>query len=605
MIRKRRLRSAFLAAAAVLCALVPGEPGTAAESPYFPADRIRPGMMGVGRTVFQGHVPEEFQVEFLGVLKNAIGPGQDMILCRLHGRNVERTGVIAGMSGSPVTLDGKLVGAISYRLGAFEKEAIAGITPIGDMLKAAELAGASSPAGADGRGERLLAEWADPPRDAAPGDSRGFPATAGEMLPIATPLVFSGFPEDLVREVGPMFRARGLDPVQGGGGTGSHGAEYPIEPGVPIAVALMSGDLSLAATGTLTHVEGNRVWAFGHPFLDTGAVRLPMLRAEIVVTYPSAMGSFKISNATTPMGTLLQDRLTCVQGELGPPPPMLPVTVTYRSPAGERRLSYEVVHDRVLTPLLLGVAIQASLQRILEYSAAATFRTELRVETAGHPPLLYASVESDPGGPQSGAPAEVARDMATVFNALYSNRFETPQVRSVHLRVDAVPEARLARIGEVSVTPASVRAGDLLTIRASLQPYRGEPFLREFRVRVPADTPKGPLLITVSSARNLNTAESGLMQRRFLGAAGLDEVIRFINGLRSDDAIYLQVARRSLGAVVQGETLPSLPLSMTFTLGSSRYAAEEYPAPDLPVLEDSQPTDFVLTGGRRTSIQVR
>jgi len=600
MIRTRRPR-AVLAAAVVLCALIPGAPRGAADSPYFPADRIRPGMMGVGRTVFQGHVPEEFQVEFLGVLKNAIGPGQDMILSRLHGKNVERTGVIAGMSGSPVTLDGKLVGAISYRLGTFEKEAIAGITPIADMLKAAGPAGAPSGAGA----ERLLSEWANLPRGAGSGNPTGLPGSAGEMLPIATPLIFSGFPEALVREVGPLFRALGLEPVQGGGGTGSAGAEYPIEPGVPIAVALISGDLSLAATGTLTHVEGKRIWAFGHPFLDTGAVRLPMLRAEIVVTYPSAMGSFKISNATTPMGTLLQDRLTCVQGELGPAPPMLPITVTHRSPAGERRLSYQVVHDRVLTPLLLGVATQASLQRILEYSAAATFRTELQVETVGHPPLLYASVDSDPGGPQSPAAAEVARDMATVFNALYSNRFEEPQVRSVRLRVDSIPEARQARIGEVSVTPAAVRAGEDLTIRASVQPYRGEPFIREFRVKVPADTPKGPLVITVSSARNLNSAEGGLLQRRFVGAAGLDEVIRFINGLRSDDAVYLQIARKSLGAVVQGEMLPSLPLSVIFTLGSSRYAAEEYPAPDLPVVEDSQKTDFVLTGGHRMTIQVR
>jgi len=599
MIRTRRPR-AVLAAAAVLCALIPGVSRGEADSPYFPADRIRPGMTGVGRTVFQGHVPEEFEVEFLGVLKNAIGPGQDMILSRLHGKNVERTGVIAGMSGSPVTLDGKLVGAISYSLGSFEKEAIAGITPIADMLRAAGPAAASSGASA----ERLLSEWSNPLQGAGSGNPRGLPGSAGEMLPIATPLVFSGFPEALVREVGPLFRARHLEPVQGGG-TGSDGAEYPIVPGVPIAVALITGDLSLAATGTLTHVEGNRVWAFGHPFLDTGAVRLPMLRAEIVVTFPSAMGSFKISNATTPMGTVLQDRLTCVQGEMGPSPAMLPITVTHRSPAGERRLSYQVVQDRVLTPLLLGMTTQASLQRILEYSAPATFRTELHVETVGHPPLLYASVDSDPGGPQSPAAAGVARDMAAVFNALYSNHFEEPQVRSVHLRVDSIPEARLARIGEVSVTPATVRAGEGLTIRASVQPYRGEPFIQEFRVKVPADTPGGPLVITVSSARTLNSAERVLLQRRFVGAAGLDEVIRFINALRSDDTLYLQVARKRLGAVVQGETFPSLPLSVIFTLGSGRYAAEEYPAPDLPVVEDSQKTDFVLTGGRRTTVQVR
>ncbi len=599
-----RRPQAVLLAAAALCALFPSGICGAADSPYYPADQIRPGMMGVGRTVFQGHLPEEFQVEFLGVLKNAIGPGQDMILSRLHGKNVERTGVIAGMSGSPVTLDGKLVGAISYRLGSFEKEAIAGITPIADMLKAAELSKERAAAEPSREAGTLLAEWWKPPAGAVAAPA-GFPGPAGEMVPIATPLVFSGFPESLVRQASPFFRARGLEPVLGGGGEGAAGEDYRIEPGVPIAVALISGDLSLAATGTLTYVEGDRVWAFGHPFLDTGFVRYPMLRAEILVTFPSALGSFKISNATTPMGTLLQDRLTCIQGVLGPAPPLLPVSVDYESPAGARRLSYQIVLDRSLTPLLLGVATQASLQRILEYSSEATFRTEMRAEIEGQPALRYVSVDSDPGGPQAATAAEVSRDMATVFNALYSNRFEAPRVRSLQLRVDVLPEARLARVGEVSVTPALVRAGEELTVRASLRPYRGDAFVREFRVRVPPDTPRGPLAVTVASARSLNSLEGGLLQRKFLGAPGIGALIRFLNGLRSEDTLYLQVARRSLGAVVQGETLPSLPLSVIFTLGSDRYSGEEYPAPDLPVVEDSQKTDYVLTGGRRATIQVR
>jgi len=180
-------------------------------------------MTGVGRTVFQGHVPEEFEVEFLGILKNAIGPGQDMIVSRLHGKNVERTGVIAGMSGSPVMLDGKLVGAISYRLGAFEKEAIAGITPIADMLKVPAKSPArtsASPASADA----LLAEWRGVPAVFAGGDSTDFPE-AGAMRRIGTPLVFSGFPESVIRMATPLFRARGFEPVQGGGGAGSSGGE--------------------------------------------------------------------------------------------------------------------------------------------------------------------------------------------------------------------------------------------------------------------------------------------------------------------------------------------------------------------------------------------
>jgi SpoIVB peptidase S55 len=603
MTRRRRPRSALAAAAATLCCLVAAAPRGSADSSFYPPEQIRPGMTGVGRTVFQGHVPEEFEVEFLGVLKNAIGPGQDMIISRLHGKNVERTGVIAGMSGSPVTLDGKLVGAISYRLGAFEKEAIAGITPIADMLKVpgkSPSRSSASPASADA----LLAEWTAAPAAAATGDSAEFPE-AGALRRIGTPLVFSGFPESVLRMATPLFRARGFEPVQGGGGTGSSGDEYPIEPGVPVAVALISGDLSIAATGTLTHVEGKRIWAFGHPFFGTGPVDYPMLRAEIVVTYPSAMGSFKISNATSTIGTLKGDRLTGIEGEIGPAPRMLPVSVVHASPEGERRMSYQVVENRILTPLLLGIAVQASLQRIVEYSAEETLRTELRIEMEGHPPVVYASVDADPGGPQSGTPADVARDVATIFNAVYGNRFSELRVNSLEMRAESIPQARMARIGEVSITPATARAGEDFTVSVAIQPYRAEPFLRRFRVRVPPDTPKGPLFLTVSSARNLNQIEGNLLQRRFTGAEDVDDVIRFLNGLRSDEKVYLQVARRSLGAVVRGETLPALPLSVIFTLGSSRYAAEEYPYPDLPLLEDSQKTDFVLTGGRRMSIQVR
>lgn len=572
------------------------------EFPYLSVDEIRPGMMGVGRTVFQGHVPEEFQVEILGVLKNGIGPQQDMILSRLHGRNVERTGVIAGMSGSPVMVEGKLIGAISYRLGVFEKEAIAGITPIADMLKAADFP--SSRATADAGA--LLEEWAEPGEAGRPGEPIRVPGLGGDLLPIATPLVFGGFAEAAIRQAAPFFRARGLEPVLGGGSeSGGEGVDYPVEPGVPVAAVLVRGDLSLAATGTLTHVVGDRIWAFGHPFLDFGPVRIPMSRAEILVTYPSFLGSFKISNATSPMGTLLQDRLTTIQGVLGPPPAMIPVTVGLETPGGRRRLAYEIFENSSITPVLVALTAQASLQRVLEFSAEATYRTELRIETEGHAPVIFSTVETDFGGLQSAATTQVARELGLVFNIIYNNRFEPARVKSVHLDVRSVPEAKLARIEDVSVTPSRVRPGESLSIRASVRPFRGEPLVEEFSVRVPPDTPPGPLTVVVASARVVNALEGGILQRRFVGASRLDQTIDFLNSLRTDDRLYLHLSRRGLGAVVQGETLPTLPLSILFTLASNRFAGEEYPAADLPVLETSRKSDYVLIGGRRTAIEVR
>jgi hypothetical protein len=583
--------------AAVALKLAPPASG---DSPIFDPAQLKPGMTGVGRTVFQGVTPEEFQVEILGVLKNGIGPQQDMILSRLHGKNVERTGVIAGMSGSPVIVEGKILGAVSYRLGTFEKEAIAGITPLGDMLKAADMPRSSAPALA----ASLLKEWENPGTIAAAARPVPIPGMAASLVPIGTPLVFGGYPESLIREVTPLFQARGLEPVAGGGGQGS-GEDYPIAPGVAISVPLVRGDLSIAATGTLTHVEGNKIWAFGHPFLGTGSVRYPMARAEVIVTYPSLLGSFKIANSTSVMGTLLQDRLTCIEGELGAAPAMLPVSVSVENPGGNRQFSFEVVQDDVLTPILVGISVQASLQRILQYSSETTLRAEIRVESAKHPALSYTLVESDTGGVQSSAVGGVAREVAMLLNVIYGNRFHEMRVSSASVKVVSLPEARLARVSEISMSPSQVRPGEDLTVRASVQPYRGEPFLKEFKVRIPPDTPKGPLNVLVSSAANLNSLEGGVLQQRFNGSPGVDDLIRFVNSLRRDDGLYLQLTRRGLGAVVQGEALPALPLSVVFTLGNNRFAGEEYPAPDLPVLEVVEKTDFVVTGGRRTAIQVR
>jgi hypothetical protein len=569
---------------------------------YFDPAQLRPGMMGVGRTVFQGTEPEEFQVEILGVLQNAIGPQQDMIVARLHGKNVERTGVIAGMSGSPVMMDGKILGAVSYRLGTFEKEAIAGITPIADMVRAATMP--TLPL--DGAAKALLDEWESPGKVVASSRAIPVPGMAASLVPIGTPLVFSGYPEALIRQVAPLFQARGLDPVAGGGSAGAGpSVDYPIAPGVAISVPLVRGDLSIAATGTLTHVEGNKVWAFGHPFLGTGSVRYPMARAEVIVTYPSLLGSFKIANSTSVMGTLLQDRLTCIEGELGAAPEMLPVRVSIEGPAVHRKLAFEVVQDDALTPILVGISIQASLQRILEFSSQSTLRAQLRVESDQHPVLTYSMLESDAGGVQSAAAGNVAREMATVLNVIYANRFEQARLKSAELKVSSIPEARIARVGEISMSPSQLRPGEELRVRAVVQPFRGEPVQKEFKVRIPPDTPKGPLNVLVSSASNLNGLEGGLLQQRFSGTPGVDQLIEFMNSLRKDDGLYLQLTRRGPGAVVQGEVLPALPLSVMFTLGSNRFAGDEYPAPELPVLEAMEPTDYVLTGGRRTSITVR
>jgi hypothetical protein len=281
------------------------------------------------------------------------------------------------------------------------------------------------------------------------------------------------------------------------------------------------------------------------------------------------------------------------------------VSVDLDTPTGAKRLRFEVARDRALTPLLVGITVQASLQRVVEFSAESTLRADVRIEFEDHPPIRYTSVSSDLGGPQAAGAADLARELASLFNLVAANRFEAARIRSAALAVSMVPKARLARVGEVTYSPSTIRPGDEITVTATVEPFRGPAAVREFRVRVPSDTPRGPVYLIVSSARSLDQFEASLLQQRLAGGADLDALVRLVNSLRSDDRLYVQLSRRGLGAVVQGEVMPALPLSVLFTLGSNRYSGEEYPLPELPIFETAEKTDFVLVGGKRTALTVR
>src|SRR5256712_1319511 len=344
-------------------AAVEERPGPAA---FLPLEEIRPGMQGTARTVFEGDNLEEFNVEILGVLKNAIGPQQDLIIARLRGERVEYTGVVSGMSGSPVYIGGKLVGALSYRLGPFAKEAIAGITPIADMVKlAAPSRRAASPSQAPDLLGRFLAAQGDggsaiqgrsagetgrPAPDGVAMAAGGGPP--GGFQPIGIPLVCSGCDAGVLRYYAPIFESFGLEPTAGGGVVQAEG-QQPLVTVPPIGAALATGDLSVVGIGTLTHIDHNRVFAFGHPLLGMGAMEMPMTQAQVLLTFPSAAASFKIANATPPVGSIFQDGLTAIVGEVGRPAPTIPVSVPVTSGAARREFHYEILRSRTWSSVLL------------------------------------------------------------------------------------------------------------------------------------------------------------------------------------------------------------------------------------------------------------
>src|SRR5271165_3871563 len=377
---------------ALLVSLLSLSTNLAAQSPQptIPVDQIHAGMRGYALTVFEGVKPESMDVEVLGVLHNVNGPKGDMILVRLHGTKVEYTGVVAGMSGSPVYLDGKLAGALAFRIGQFSKEPIAGVTPIADMLEInaldkspAEESAATRPALTNASG-----------KTAAPGDAATLPGSvqnsakqdyANYLEPIETPLVFNGFSEEAVRRFAPEFASAGIVPVMGAGSVSNDKQPEPLEPGSAVSAILVRGDMDIAATCTVTYIDPQRLLACGHPLLQFGSVDLPMDKAQVLATLPSPLNAFKIVNTTEQAGTFVQDRHTGIMGVFNKQPEMIPVTLSIHSAVGTKEFHYEVLNNPRLSPVAIMATVFNALHGVNEFGEEITYRLTGSIDVKGFP----------------------------------------------------------------------------------------------------------------------------------------------------------------------------------------------------------------------------
>src|SRR5688572_19370002 len=422
------------AAAIALAALVASAPR--AVTPLMPVSEIRAGMTGVGRTVFEGSELQEFKVQILGVLHNVQGPKRNLILARLEGGPLAQTGVAQGMSGSPVYIDGRLIGAVSYSIGAVSREPIAGITPIEEMKDATAMPRVRStrqarlelPVTRESLTAVLTATYARlAPFAARPADVQalGIPAAAGAQLgammrPISTPLLMGGFEPDIADFVAGAFRDSGFTPIiTGAASSDVEPPTGPLREGDAVGVSLIAGDLEMGATGTVTHIDGDRVYAFGHPFYNLGPAEFPMTRAHVYTMLPSLMASFKISSMGETIGTMHQDRATAIAGTLGKGPALVPMTVTLRSDRGDgsaapRVMKYQVVNDQLFTPLLAYVALFNTLSSYERQFGAATVSVKSQAKLKGHGELTFEDVFAGES-PLLGASAAVAGPLAMVL----------------------------------------------------------------------------------------------------------------------------------------------------------------------------------------------
>jgi hypothetical protein len=543
---------------------------TAAAPAIFPLKDIRPGQHGVGRTVFSGSRVEEFQVEILGVMEN-IGPRESIILARLKGGPLAETGVMQGMSGSPVYIDGKLAGAVALGF-PLAKEPICGIRPIEEML-------------------RVDPELTSSPRKIVAGNAR--------LEELATPVSFSGFTAAALEHFGGQLKDLGLDPRQGVSGGGDPGNKLGdpalVEPGSMISVQLLSGDMSAGADGTVTAVDGNRIYAFGHRFLAGGSSELPFARSEVLALLPNLNSSFKISTAKEWMGAITEDRNNAVSGILGKRAPMVPLELRVGSNVYHMRM----IQNRVMTPLITQMAIFSAIDETERSLGAATYSVR------GHIDFENGSVPIENAYSGDVAVAALASTgVASPMAYALSSGFDALKLKSVTVNVAPVDRRNQIQIGDISL-PRQVKAGEDLEMMVGFSGENGVESSKIVHYRVPVGAPSGVVYVTVSDAASTNMMEL----QTAMGAPphSAAQVLDFLKNLRANTSAWLRIWRAEGAYTVDGRDLPDPPPSLSLIFVKEQAAgANAFNWRGSKVTEIEIPVGAgVVTGTKTAQIEVK
>ena len=584
-------------------------------------DEIRPGMVGIGRTVFDGTKVEEFKANIIGVLENVIGTHRNLILAKLEGGPLAHTGVIAGMSGSPVYVDGKLIGAVSYALGSFSKEPIAGITPIAEMTTSTSFNSDVRPPGARVKVEYPLTQeslaaafrkalnwnrpFAERPTDA---QLTGVSAVAGLgggqigtlLRPIATPLVMSGFEPDLASFLGSAFGELGFVPTGGSAGVTRPGeAKYegPLKPGDAVGVMLVGGDLQLGGTGTVTHLDGDRVYAFGHPMYNLGPIEFPMTRAYVYTVLPSLFSSMKLSTTGEIIGTVVQDRATAIAGRLGAGPRMIPITISLESGRyPTQTFNFKVVNDQLFGPLMTYASILNTLGSYERQYGSASYTVRGSATVRKHDAISFNNLFT---GDQSSMGA--AAYVVAPITFLMGNDYEKVDVEGVNITFATAEEPKTAILERVWLDDPRPRAGRTVPLKVLYRTYRGDEVVRTVPVEIPANV-NGALSLLVSDGGRLGQIEQ--REARSAQPKSVDQMIRALNKARRNNTLYVKLLGSEPGAVVNGELLSSLPPSVLGVLEGDRNSGNFNPLHSATISEWELPTEHAVAGSRTLTISV-
>lgn len=568
-----------------LCALallLPAASGGPQPHTYWEVDDVRPGMKGEGRTVMKGTRIEPFAAEVLGVLKNT-SPGRDLILCRLSGLDLEKTGIIAGMSGSPITIDGKLLGAVAYAW-AFGKEPIAGVTPFSQMHSYVEayerrdLAEKAKPTRVGLRTPVLLdgqrydtVTVSDRHDDPVPTASDGL-----WLVPLRTPLAATGFTSHSLSLLRDHCRVNGLVPVQGGGvsaAVAEQEKDTPLRPGGPMAVAMVTGDFDLSGIGTVTHIEGDRVYGFGHPFFGIGTCEFPLMTGIIHTVYPRQSISFKMGSPLRTVGVVNADVSTCVAGWLHRKPDMIPVRMTVcRKPEGATRtFNVEIARQRSLLSTLVFSSLINSVDMEGELPDELSAELRATIEVEGQPPIVINDTFSGPSYSGGRAPAALYQQVTSVINLLTFNTFQQIRINRIECETTIQPGRQTADIESVELDSETYAPGETLKANVFVRPYKGPRQRVPVTLRLPADLPEGSYQVTVCD--DLANARQELRDNPLLTSPqNLDQVFEAlqVHTAAKRTNVALRVPAPGVGVALGGKALPNLPGSMVQILGNTR-----------------------------------
>ncbi len=576
----------------------------AAQTGFFPLQDVKPGMRGIGRTVFSGSQVDEFQVEILGVLDN-VGPKESLILARLSGGPLEHAGVMAGMSGSPVYIDGRLVGAVAMAF-PFAKDPIAGIRPIQDMMRpATALPSGSGPAqrAAIALADRDLTRVLSKPEPVVP----SAPAGEARMVDIATPISFGGFSRATLEAFAPQLRALGLEPRQGitAGGKIDPGMGNPadLKPGSMISVELMAGDLSVGADGTVTYIDGNRVWAFGHRFLAVGATALPFARADVIALLPNLNTSFKLASPREWMGVISQDRDTAIAGELGKRATLVPVSIGV-SRAGRPVDSYQaqMVDDALLSPLLLQLAVYSAIDATERTVGASSIRVtgEVEFQNAPAPVRLDNMYAGD-----NGSAMLVSLSAAVPVAYVMQSGFSSLELKRVAIHIEAFDQKKQLTIDGISVSRREARPGDKVLLNVVLAGENGAETARQVEYQVPIGAEPGPLYFTVADANTANLADFRQILTSNPRSAG--QLIATVNNLHPNTKAYVRVWRADPAFQLEGADLPDPPASVALILAGSQSSLAGITQTRNSKIAEMQVDagDMVVSGSKTIQVEIK